>query len=88
MDTHETTIGEGDASVICHYQFDDDGDLDALQVMFSGADIVDALTYQQLAELEDKCRKAAKADYEERKWDTKIDNLIELMNAETERLTR
>ena len=88
MRTHETTIGEGSASVICHYQFDDDGDLDALQVMFNGVDIVDALTLQQLADLEDECRAAAEADYEERKFDTKIDNLIELMNAETERLTR
>lgn len=88
MDTHETTIGENSASVICNYQFDDEGDLDVMQVMLDGVDIVDALTLQQWAELEDKCRAAAKADYEERKWDTKIDNLIELMNAETERLTR
>ena len=88
MRTHETTIGEGDASVICHYEFDSDGDLDALQVMFKGVDIVDALSDQQMGALEDKCRAAAKADYEERKWDAKIDNLIELMNSETERLTR
>ena len=88
MDTNETTIGEGDAPVTCHYEFDSDGDLDSLQVMFNGVDIVDALTDLQMGLLEDKCRAAAEADYEERKWDTKIDNLIELMNAETERLTR
>ena len=88
MDTHETTIGEGNASVICHYSFDSDGDLDELKVMFFGVDIASVLADQQLGELEDECRAAAKADYEEGKWDTKIDSLIELMNAETERLTR
>ena len=88
MQTHETTIGEGSAYVTCGYQFDSDGDLDTLNVMLGGVDIFQALTYQQIAEIEDKCRAAAKADYEERKLDTKIDNLIELMNAETERLTR
>ena len=88
MDTHETNIGEGDAPVTCHYEFDSDGDLDSLQVMFNGVDIVDALTDQQLGLLEDICRSAAKGDYEEQKWDTKIDSIIELMNAETERLTR
>lgn len=88
MDTHETTIGEGNASVICHYSFDSDGDLDDLKVMMQGTDIRDALTDQQLGELEDECRKAAEADYEESKLDAKIDNLIELMNSETERLTR
>lgn len=88
MQTHEATIGEGSAYVTCGYQFDSDGDLEDLEVMLYGVNIVSALTLQQLAELEDKCRAAAKADYEERKWDAKIDNLIELMNAETERLTR
>lgn len=88
MRTHETTIGEGAASVTCRYHFDSDGDLDELEVMFFGVDIRDALTDQQLGEIEDECRAAAEADYEESKWDTKIDNLIELMNAETERLTR
>ena len=88
MRTHETTICEGSAYVTCGYQFDSDGDLDGLEVMLDGVDIVQALTLQQIAELEDKCRAAAKADYEESKWDAKIDNLIELMNAETERLTR
>ena len=88
MRTHETTIGEGPAYVTCGYEFDSDGDLDDLEVMMEGVDIVQALTLQQLAELEDKCRAAAKADYEERKWDAKIDNYIELMNSETERLTR
>ena len=70
---------EGDASVICHYEFDDDGDLDTLQVMFNGVDIVNALSDQQLAELEDKCRAAAKADYENTRYDTAIDNYIERM---------
>ena len=88
MSTHETTIGEGDAPVTCHYEFDSEGDLDSLQVMFNGVDIASVLADQQLGELEDECRAAAKADYEEGKWDTKIDGLIELMNAETERLTR
>ena len=88
MRTHETTIGEGGATVACWYQFDSDGDLDTLSVMFCGVDIVDALSEGQLEWLEDECRKAAKADYESSKWDAKIDNLIELMNAETERLTR
>lgn len=88
MRTHETTIGEGDALVTCHYHFDLEGDLDEVQVMLYGVNIVSALTLQQIAELEDKCRAAAKADYEESKWDAKIDNYIELMNSETERLTR
>ena len=79
MRTHETTIGEGDAPVTCHYHFDLEGDLDEVQVMLYGVNIVQALTLQQLAELEDKCRAAAKADYEERKHDTAIDNHIERM---------
>lgn len=79
MQTHETTIGEGDAPVTCHYEFDSDGDLDDLEVMLEGVDIVSALTLQQLAELEDKCRAAAKADYEDTRYDTAIDNYIERM---------
>ena len=79
MRTHETTIGEGDAPVECHYQFDDDGDLETLQVMFNGVDIVDALSDQQMGLLEDICRAAAKADYENTRYDTAIDNYIERM---------
>ena len=81
MRTHETTIGENSASVICNYQFDDEGDLDVMQVMLDGVDIVDALTLQQWAELEDKCRAAAKDDYENTRYDTAIDNHIERMTA-------
>ena len=81
MRTHETTIGENSASVICNYQFDDEGDLDVMQVMLDGVDIVDALTLQQWAELEDKCRAASKADYENTRYDTAIDNHIERMTA-------
>ena len=81
MDTHETNIGEGDAPVTCHYSFDSEGDLDALQVIFFGVDIKDALTDQQLGELEDECRIAAKVNYDETKDDTAIDNYIERTTA-------
>ena len=81
MSTHETNIGEGDAPVTCRYEFDSDGDLDSLQVMFNGVDIVDALTLQQWAELEDECRAAAKADYESSKDDARIDAYIERTTA-------
>ena len=81
MSTHETTIGEGNASVICHYSFDSDGDLDALKVMFFGVDIASVLADQQLGELEDECRAATKADYENTRYDTAIDNHIERMTA-------
>jgi len=81
MNTHETTIGEGDASVICHYSFDSDGDLDELIVMMQGVDIKDALTDQQLGELEDECRAALKADYENTRYDAAIDAHIERMTA-------
>ena len=77
MDTHETTIGDGGAQVTCRYHFDSDGDLDELQVMFCGVDIKDALTDQQLGELEDECLKSAMEDYEVRKYDTAIDTYIE-----------
>ena len=69
MDTHETTIGENSASVTCNYKFDDEGDLDVMQVMLHGVDIVDALTLQQWAELEDKCRAALKADAKDAEYD-------------------
>lgn len=81
MRTHETTIGENSASVICNYQFDDEGDLDVMQVMLGGVDIVDALTLQQWAELEDKCRAAAQADYEDTRYDARIDAYIERTTA-------
>ena len=81
MRTHETTIGEGDASVICHYEFDDEGDLDTLSVMFNGVDIVDALSDQQMGELEDECRKAAKADYEESKGEALISRYLSRLDA-------
>jgi len=81
MRTHETNIGEGDAPVTCHYEFDSDGDLDALQVMFNGVDIVDALSDQQMGRLEDICRAAAKADYENTRYDAEIDNYIERTTA-------
>ena len=81
MRTHETTIGEGDAPVTCHYHFDLDGDLDEVQVMLYGVNIVSALTLQQLGEIEDKCRAAAKADYEDSKDDARIDAYIERTTA-------
>ena len=81
MRTHETTIGEGSASVTCGYEFDDDGDLDDLEVMLDGVNIVQALTLQQLAELEDKCRASAKADFESSKDDARIDAYIERTTA-------
>ncbi len=81
MRTHETTIGEGDANVTCNYHFDADGDLDDLEVIFHSVDIKDALTDQQLGKLEDECRAAAKADYEEHKDDARIDAHIERMTA-------
>ena len=80
-DSHWTTIGEGDASVECRYNFDSDGDLDTLKVMLDNTDIAAALTCQQLGELEDECRDAAKADYEEHKDDARIDAYIERMAA-------
>ena len=77
MRTHEMTTGEGDASIICHYDFDIDGDLEELKVMFNGVDIVDALTLQQVNKIEAECRVAAEADYEESKDDARIENYIE-----------
>ena len=90
MTSHWMEIGEGKAYVECKYEFDSDGDLQKLEVYVDGEgkDIKDALGDQQIVDLEESCRAHAKADYEEGKWDTKIDSLIELMNAETERLTR
>ena len=81
MRTYETTIGEGAASVTCNYEFDSDGDLDALTVMIGGVNILDALTCQQLADIEGECRSDAKADYENTRYDTAIDNHIERMTA-------
>jgi hypothetical protein len=81
MRTHETTIGEGAASVTCHYHFDADGDLDGLNVILEGVDIILALTEQQLAELEDKCRVAANADYEEQKGEALISRYLSRMDA-------
>ena len=69
MSTHATTIGEGSAIVICHYHFDSDGDLDTLRVMFEGVDIRDALSDQQLAELEDECRAALASDAKDAEYD-------------------
>lgn len=77
MRTHETTIGEGDAPVTCRYHFDIDGDLEEIEVMLNGVDIVDALTIQQLDELEDECRAAAKTEHAESRYDTAISNYIE-----------
>ena len=81
MDTHETTIGVGNASVICHYSFDSDGYIDELKVMFFGIDIASVLADQQLGELEDECRAAATAEYENTRYDTAIDNYIERTTA-------
>jgi len=69
MRTHETTIGEGSAYVTCGYQFDSDGDLDDLEVMFQGVNITDALSDQQLAELEDECRAALESDAKDNEYD-------------------
>ena len=68
-DSHWTTIGEGDAKVECRYNFDSDGDLDTLKVMLDNTDIAAALTCQQLGELEDECRDAAKAANEDNECD-------------------
>ena len=82
MRTHETTIGGGNAPITCRYDFDIDGELEALEVMLSGVDIVDALTIQQLDKIEAECRAAAEADYEESKDDAAIENYIERMAAQ------
>ena len=82
MRTHETTTGDGDASITCHYDFDIDGDLEYLEVMLNGVDIVDALTLQQVNKIEAECRAAAEADYEESKDDAAIENYIERMAAQ------
>lgn len=68
-DSHWTTIGEGDDSVECRYHFDSDGDLDTLRVMFEGVDIKDALSDQQLGELEDECRAALASDAKDAEYD-------------------
>ena len=81
MRTHETTTGEGDAPITCRYDFDDDGDLEELQVIYGGIDIVDALSEPQLDEIERECRSAAKTEYEESRYDTAISNYIEEMTA-------
>ena len=81
MRTHETTIGEGGANVTCNYHFDSDGDLDDLEVMFHSVDIKDALTDQQLGELEDECRAAAEADYEESKGEALISRYLSRLDA-------
>lgn len=80
-DSHWTKIGEGDADVECLYHFDSDGDLDMLLVMMDGKDITKSVTLQTLGELEDECRDAAKAKYEESKDDARIDAYIERMAA-------
>ena len=81
MRTHETTTGEGDAPITCRYHFDDDGDLEELQVIYGGIDIVDALSEPQLDEIERECRSAEKTEYEESRYDTAISNYIEEMTA-------
>ena len=80
MRTHETTTGEGDAPITCRYDFDIDGDLEELQVIYGGIDIVDALSEPQLDEIERECRSAEKTEYEESRYDTAISNYIERMS--------
>ena len=80
MRTHDTKIGYGNAAVTCRYHFDDDGDLEDLQVIYGGIDIVDALSEPQLDEIERECRSAAKTEYEESRYDTAISNYIERMS--------
>ena len=76
---HETTTGEGDMPVTCRFDFDADGEIEAMQVWVGDGtvNIFRALTLSQIEALEAECHAAAKADYEERKYDTAIDNLIE-----------
>lgn len=75
-DSHWTKIGEGDAKVECRYHFDSDGDLDTLIVLMDGTDITKSVTLQTLGEMEDECRDAAKAKYENSKDDARIDAYI------------
>lgn len=77
MRVHATTTGEGNAPVKCIYHFDSDGDLDALEVLLQGVDIKNALSDQQIADLEESCRAHAKSDYESSKDDARIDAYIE-----------
>ena len=81
MRTHDTKIGYCAAPVTCRYHFDDDGELEELQVMYRGIDIVEALSDLQLDEIERECRVAAKTEYEESRYDTAISNYIEEMTA-------
>lgn len=75
--THWTTTGEGDASVECRFDIDEDGDISTLQVWLGNTNIFQALTLAQVIELEAECLAAAEADYNERKYDTAIDAYIE-----------
>lgn len=77
MRTHETTIGYCAAPVTCRYHFDDDGELEELQVMYRSIDIVEALSDLQLDEIERECRAAAKTEHAESRYDTAISNYIE-----------
>ena len=79
MHSHDTTTGEGDMPVTCRFDFDPDGDIETMQV-WAGAGSVNiflALTLSQIEALETECFAAAKANHEERKFDTAIDNFIE-----------
>jgi hypothetical protein len=67
-----TTIGEGCAIVTAHYAIDDDGDVELLEVLMSGVDIIDALHKEDIDELIAECLVHAKAQEEQDKADGMI----------------
>lgn len=83
MFVHCMEIGDGRANVECRFDFDAEGDIEVLEVYVDGEgkDIKDALTEAVVIDIEAECNKAAEREYNERKYDTAIDNYIERMAA-------
>ena len=52
-----TKTGEGGAAVVCIFDVNSDGEVDGLKVEFKGNDILDALSLEQVEEIDRKCFK-------------------------------
>lgn len=81
-----TTTGEGRAIVQCDFSVDSDGDIEDMQVMFNGVNIIDALTEEQRTEIESQCLTDYLATCEDEKaeaaWERKQEREIDQHYAE------
>lgn len=66
--TAQSTLGESDTPVVCHFNIDEDGRPTDTKVMFAGVDVMPIMSLAQIDHVDRDCAKALPAQIVE--WNT------------------